>query len=360
MRENLTMFDCMGTRLGNRNRHSGFFEALSSLLTVTMLLGSASVLLRADESKSPLGSGSGDRIVILGGGFAERLQYFGYFETLVFHHASSRQPVIRNMAWSGDEVSMMPRPYNFIRSAGVGEPDDPSPGYGFAFEPDSDHRILSAHLKAQKPDTILLCFGAPESFRGEKGLSIFASDYQGLIDKLLAQKFNGESPPRLILVSPIAQENLGGAYPDPSGRNEQLKLYSGKIEEIAKNNELAFVDLFTPTLTAMNGGEPDNLTIDGLQLNDTGHRIVAEELARGLGITDPWSAAMEGLRKLVVEKNKQFFFRWRPINGEYVYGRRREPFGIVSFPPEMEQLDKMIAELDRSIHSEAKKLNPLP
>ncbi|MCH1407687.1 MAG: hypothetical protein L7V87_01520 [Verrucomicrobiales bacterium] len=133
-------------------------------------------MLRADESKNPLGTESGDRIVILGGGFAERLQYFGYFETLVFHHASSRAPVIRNMAWSGDEVSMMPRPYNFIRSAGVGEPDDPSPGYGFGFESDADHRILSAHLKARKADAILLCFGAPESFQGEKGLAKFAAD----------------------------------------------------------------------------------------------------------------------------------------------------------------------------------------
>ena len=87
---------------------------------------------------------------------------------------------------------------------------------------------------------------------------------------------------------------------------------------------------------------------------------MAEELARGLGITDPWSEKMEELRQLVIEKNKQFFFRWRPINGEYVYGRRREPFGIVSFPPEMAQLDEMIAGLDKDIHAEAKKLNPLP
>jgi len=358
MRENLIMLDLMGTRLGKR--YSRFSEATPFLLTVVILLSCVSPVLRADESKNPIGTESGDRIVILGGGFAERLQYFGYFETLVFHHSSSRAPVIRNMAWSGDEVSMMPRPYNFIRSAGVGEPDDPNPGYGFGFEPDADHRILSAHLKARNADTILLCFGAPESFQGEAGLPKFAAKYQGLIDKLQSQKFNGESSPRLILVSPIAQENPGGAHSDPSGRNEHLELYSGKIEEIAKQNALHFVDLFGPTLAAMEGGVSERLTIDGLQLNDRGHRVVAEELARGLGITDPWSGKMENLRQLVVEKNKQFFFRWRPINGEYVYGRRREPFGVVSYPPEMEQLDKMIAELDQSIHSEAKKLNPLP
>lgn len=255
---------------------------------------------------------------------------------------------------------MMPRPYNFIRSAGVGAADDPNPGYDFAFEPDKDHRILSAHLEAREADTLLLCFGAPESFKGEKGLAKFASDYQKLIDHLQAQKFNGESPPRLILVSPIAQEELGGAYADPSGRNEMLEMYAGKIEEIAEKNELFFVDLFGPSLAEMNRGDDGNLTIDGLQLNDRGQRIVGEELASGLGITDPWSDELEELRQLVIEKNKQFFFRWRPINAEYVYGRRREPFGIVSFPPEMAQLDEMIAALDKSIHLEARKLNPLP
>ena len=358
MLEGLGMRELVRDRFWKGN--SGMSGAVISTLSVSILITGFSLLCRAQETNNPLGTEVGERIVILGSGFAERLQYFGYFETLVFHHASARKPVIRNMAWSGDEVAMMPRPYNFIRSAEVGEPDDPNPGYGIGFEPDSDHRILSAHLKAQRADTILLCFGAPESFKGEKGLAKFAADYQGLIDKLLAQKFNGKSAPRLILVSPIAQEGLGGAYPDPSARNEQLKTYAGKIAKIAKTNSLPFVNLFDLTLAAMKSSGAKPLTIDGLQLNDRGHRVVSEELALGLGITDPWSEKMEDLRELVVEKNKQFFFRWRPINAEYVYGRRREPFGIVSFPPEMKQLDEMIARLDASIHDEAKKLNPLP
>ncbi|MGY8690121.1 MAG: hypothetical protein ACKVHP_20590, partial [Verrucomicrobiales bacterium] len=91
-----------------------------------------------------------------------------------------------------------------------------------------------------------------------------------------------------------------------------------------------------------------------------GQRVVAEALTSELGIKDPWSEEYEPLRKLVVEKNKQFFFRWRPINGEYVFGRRRTPFGVVSFPPEMEQLDNGVAELEQRIHVEAKRLNPQP
>lgn len=324
------------------------------------LSAASSLLTPSSAADSPLGSAKGERVVILGGTFAERMQYFGYFESLLFSHESARDLVVRNLGWSGDEVALMPRPYNFIISAGTGAQDDPDPGYGSAFTADADHRILSAHLEAQKADIILLCFGANEAFKGETGLAIFAADYQELIDHLSQQKFNGRTPPRLILVSPIAQEKLGAPYSDPNERNRNLKLYSGKIAEIAKKNDLVFVDLFGPTMSKMGQSKGEPLTIDGLQLNARGQKIVAEALAAALGITEPWSDELEPLRELVVEKNKQFFFRWRPINGEYVYGRRREPFGVVSFPPEMAQLDEMIAGLDRKIHSEAKRLNPLP
>lgn len=305
---------------------------------------------------APLGTVQGERIVILGGGFAERLQHFGYFETLLLRHAGTWDPIVRNMAWSGDTVALMPRPYNFIRSAGTGAPDDPSPSFNTASDPDSDHRILTAHLAAQKPDTILLCFGAVEAFGGSAELEKFAADYQRLIDHLLEQRFNGKTPPTLILVSPIAQEKLGEPFSDPAERNADLERYTETIAGIAERNDLFYVDLFGPTFAAMNRADGEALTIDGLQLNAHGQRVAAEALAAGLGITAPWSGEFEPLRELVIEKNRQFFYRWRPINGEYVYGRRREPFGVVSYPPEMEQLDEVIAGLEERIHAEAGKL----
>ncbi len=303
-----------------------------------------------------LGTAKGERVIILGGTFAERLQYFGYFESLLSRHESARDLTVRNMAWPGDEVALMPRPYNFVISAGTGVADDPNPGYGFAFESDADHETLTAHLEAQKADTILLCFGANEAFKGKAGLSKFASNYQKLIDHLAKKKFNGKAGPRLIMVSPIAQEKLGAPYSDPKLRNQNLKLYVGKIAEIAKKNDLTFVDLFASSVTQMKQSQGKPLTIDGSQLNAHGQKIVAEALATGMGITDPWSDQLEPMRKLIVKKNKQFQYRWRPINGEYVYGRRRDPFGVVSYPPEMAELDKMILDLEKKIHSEAKKL----
>jgi glucose/arabinose dehydrogenase/plastocyanin len=55
------------------------------------------------------------------------------------------------------------------------------------------------------------------------------------------------------------------------------------------------------------------------------------------------------LRKAIIEKDKLFFYQWRAVNGEYVYGRRKEPFGVISFPPEMAKLDSMTAAMDKLI-----------
>ena len=324
------------------------------LALLALLISFISISSKAAESY--LGSAKGERVILLGGTFAERLQYFGYFESLLTRHESERNLLVRNMAWPGDEVALMPRSYNFVISAGTGVADDPDPGYGFSFESDADHETLMAHLEAQKADTIFLCFGANESFKGKAGLSKFASDYQKLIEHLSSKKFNGKSNARLIIVSPIAQENLGAPYSDPKDRNKNLKLYAAKTAEVAKISDLPFVDLFAPTFTQMSQSQGKPLTIDGSQLNAHGQKVVAEALATGLGITDPWSDKLEPMRKLIVKKNKQFQYRWRPINGEYVYGRRRDPFGVISYPPEMAEWDKLIAGLEIKIHSEAKKL----
>lgn len=336
----------------SRFRRAQFF----CLALPTLLISFSFISPLAAEA--PLGTAKGEHVILLGGTFAERLQYFGYFESLLSRHESGRDLIVRNMAWPGDEVALMPRPYNFVISAGTGVEDDPNPGYGFSFESDADHETLMAHLEAQQADTLLLCFGTNEAFKGNAGLNKFAANYQKLIEHLSQKKFNGKSKARMILVSPIAQEKLGAPYSDPKERNQNLKLYTAKIAEIAKKNGLPYIDLFTPSFARMSQSQDQPLTIDGSQLNAKGQKIVAEILATGLGITDPWSAELEPLRNLIVEKNKQFLYRWRPINGEYVYGRRRDPFGVISYPPEMAEWDKIIAGLEKKIHAEAKKLKP--
>ena len=60
-------------------------------------------------------------------------------------------------------------------------------------------------------------------------------------------------------------------------------------------------------------------------------------------------AAAAALLALACEKHYYFRLRYRPTNTEYVWGRRATPFGVVNFPPEMEQLERMIAARERAM-----------
>ncbi len=48
------------------------------------------------------------------------------------------------------------------------------------------------------------------------------------------------------------------------------------------------------------------------------------------------------------EKNLQFFYDYRAVNGFYIYGGRKKPFGVVNFPAEFKKLRKMIRQPRRA------------
>jgi len=76
----------------------------------------------------------------------------------------------------------------------------------------------------------------------------------------------------------------------------------------------------------------------------------AEDLADGVTLRPtPAHAAAEALRQLIIEKNTLFFDRWRAVNGFYIYGGRKQPFGIESFPPEMDRFDELVLEFEQEI-----------
>src|SRR5262245_41826800 len=86
----------------------------------------------------------GDRVVFVGNTFAERMIEFGYLETMLQARWPDLSLTFRNLAWSGDRVDKQPRPLNF------GD--------------------MHTHLKEQKADVIVMCFGMNESFDGKDGL----------------------------------------------------------------------------------------------------------------------------------------------------------------------------------------------
>ncbi len=58
---------------------------------------------------------------------------------------------------------------------------------------------------------------------------------------------------------------------------------------------------------------------------------------------------MKALYAAVQEKNLQFFYDYRAVNGCYIYGGRKAPFGVVNFPAEFAKLRKMIQKRERRI-----------
>jgi hypothetical protein len=137
------------------------------------------------------------------------------------------------------------------------------------------------------------------------------------------------------------------------------------MRRVAARHMIPFVDLFTPTKRIMTEKSPSApLTINGIHLNERGDAVVADLIMDGLGFkasatpeaTGARLKQLEVLREEIRRKNEQFFYRWRPVNAEYVVGRRVEPFGSVSFPPEMRQLDEIVTDLDNRIWKRARSI----
>jgi putative heme-binding domain-containing protein len=381
---------------------------VSFFLTIAVSLPFGVSAFAADQP-AKLTFHQGDRVVYVGGVFAERTDHFGRLETLIQLRKPDLGLTFRSLAWPGDTPSEQPRPLNFgdqIR-----------------------------HLTEQKADVIFLCFGLSESFAGPEGWDDFRSGLETLIKDYQSHRFNGKTAPRLVVVSPIAHENVGGDFPDPTAHNRNLKIYTDAMRSIAQAHNLPFVDLYHPTLALMNEPGGSKLTFNGVHLTDYGDWAVSQltadqlfepavaieatldgsnpnaidfgplknALARSLPVlpvpgkshahesllkrfpkivvknlpggeftlvldgipiayaaSEAWSAGIrlsrgplvdsaEKLRVAIADRNQEFYYRWRAVNGEYIYGRRVEPFGSVSFPPEMKKLDEMIAERDTRI-----------
>ncbi|HYT91642.1 MAG TPA: GDSL-type esterase/lipase family protein, partial [Gemmataceae bacterium] len=370
----------------------------------------------------------GDRVVFVGNTFAERAAEFGYLEAVLQTRLPDLGLTFRNLGYAADEVNLQPRPLNFEYYSAEGPYTLPKAGRAVP-RPDPRHKFL-AELKA---DVIFVCYGMNESFRGAAGLADFRKSLSDLLKAYASQKYNGKTAPRIVLISPIAHENLGGELPDPAEHNKHLKLYTDAMREIAAAEKIPFVDLYTPTLALMSEKGGDRLTINGIHLTAYGYWAVAHLTAQQLGLkaplmrldagnvagakevrfpaanyrnwfscpppagarvhpslehlqawqkvanlppgkytlqidgracavasADEWGKgvyvrvsplhdAVERPRQAIIERDRQFFYRWRPTNTEYVYGRRAEPFGVVNFPGEMKQLDDIIRRLDARI-----------
>ncbi|HYG74496.1 MAG TPA: PVC-type heme-binding CxxCH protein [Planctomycetota bacterium] len=238
----------------------------------------------------------GDHICLIGNALPERMQHDGWLETLLQARYPEHELTIRNLGFAADELVIRQRVQGF------GSPED--------------------WLTRCKADVIFAFFGFNESFKGEAGLEKFKTDLDAFIKKTLAGKFNGQSAPRLVLFSPIAFENTKSRHlPDGKEHNTRLKLYTDAIAAAAKANSVTFVDLFTPT-AALYEKAKEPLTINGVHLKESGNKALAEIIDTALSGKAPASGNLEKLRAAILEKNFQWFSRYRPTDDYNIFGGR--------------------------------------
>lgn len=273
-----------------------------------------------------------DDVCIIGNTLADRMQHDGWFETMLQLRQPDHRLVIRNLGFSGDELTLR------LRSQDFGTPDQ--------------------WLTRCKADVVFAFFGYNESFAGEAGLAKFKSDLDEFIRHTLSQKFNGSTPPRLVLCSPIAHENLHDPHlPDGSENNRRIAVYVAAMADVVRKHNVAFVDLYQPSL-ALYAETKSPLTINGVHLNPLGNRRIAEVLqtalfgGRGESLESP---AAEKLRQAIADKNFYWFNRYRTVDGYSMYGGRADLKFIngqtnrVVMDRELEVLDTMTANRDRHI-----------
>src|SRR5690606_27046323 len=85
-------------------------------------------------------------------------------------------------------------------------------------------------------------------------------------------------PPQLVVVSPIAHENLKRReLPDGSANNKNIALYTAAMKAAAAKHGVIFVDLLKPSSDLMAKSDKP-LTINGVHLNRHGDEKIGEVL----------------------------------------------------------------------------------
>lgn len=280
---------------------------------------------RAEQTEAvvtelPLKVGPGARIALIGNMLLERSQHFGHLESLLHQRFPGQQLVVRHLGWPADTVDLRPRPDNFAD--------------------------VMQHLRHERADTVLAAFGFNESFAGDDGLAKFERDLTGFLETLRTSAFNGKSAPQVVLLSPIANENIDG-IPAADLNNERIAAYSGVMERVAQEQGVGFIDLYPGMLQAMKS-PGDDLTINGVHLNEAGYQQFAKMVYRGLFDETP-PIVDESIREVVLDKNRQYFRRYRPLNTFYYTGGRSKTYGYLDFLPAMRNFEVMTANRDQRI-----------
>ncbi len=274
------------------------------------------------KTRLPVVIKRGHRIALIGNTLFERSQQYGHFETMLQKHFVDQKLVVRNLSWSADTIDLQPRPENFAD--------------------------LEQHLFHEKIDIIFAAFGFNESFAGEAGLQAFRASLTRYLARLKSLAFNGQTAPLIVLVSPTANENIAKVAAADMN-NARIQLYANTMRIVAQEQGVGYVDVFKDTQESMASSGSD-LTTNGCHLTELGDWIFANALFKGSFWKEPPNVNVnEELRQAVIDRDRQYARRYRPLNTFYYTGGRNKEYGYLDFLPAMQSFDRMVANRDERI-----------
>jgi len=261
----------------------------------------------------------GDNIAIVGSGLADRQQHHAWLETLIHRSYPDLDLTVRNLGFSADEVALRPR------SADV------PPTEWFLSMKKGDYQVPGKPEVIYKAGTdfganiVFAYWGFNESFRGPEGLDKFKDDLGKYLDAQKLANYSGKGAPKLVLFSPIAQEDpKSPGFSDGKANNLNLELYTKAMAEVAQAKGVPFVDLFTASKELYSkAGSP--LTINGIHLTEEGDRQLAPVQYRALFGKEPppFEDPLIGkIRSAVIEKNLEWHHRYRTVDQYNIFGDR--------------------------------------
>ncbi len=307
--------------------------ALGGSLLTALACGTAEIPFR-----------QGDHVVLVGNALADRMQHDGWLETYLQSELPTYQLVIRNHGFAGDRIDHRPRVKGSL-------PPRAPTGPGF---PSADE-----YLALSRADVIVAMFGYNESFDAQPAQ--FAAALTEWIDHTRSQNYSGRGAPRIVLLSPIAHEDLHDPnLPDGRDNNARLAAYTEAMREVARAKDVRYVDLFGPSQELYRAAAAP-LTINGIHLNNDGNREIAAVIVESLLGSPPAVAAprLEALRTAILDKNWHWFNRYRTTDGNDVWGTRSSlafTDGQTNFEVlqhELSQLDLMTSNRDAVIWAAA-------
>lgn len=291
----------------------------------------------------------GARITLVGGAYAERLAMDGEFESMLHRLFPDKRLIVRSLAWPGDTPGLQPRPL--------------------------DYGSLEDHLTALQTDVVIACFGFNESFPhvdghevygqrhdvprapGEAGVEEFQSELEAFLRRMAQLECSGGQAPEVILLEAQADwPHLNSQHPWLLEKQSDIGRTRDVLTQAAQRWALRCITSEHSPSSPTTARQLASLEHVSMLTRSRSAFEVEVSAVSTSGAHHPleqrWPDALPSDPKLseaIQAKHQQWFYRYRAVNGYYIYGGRKDPFGVVSFPGEMERLDAIVAQYDQRI-----------